>query len=145
MKKLVLLMTMIFTLAFAGNAFAADGGDLNKEQKVADKIVTALNQDAATAYPGFSASLTPALDKNMGVKGYAAIQKQVKEQLGEMKALKFVNFRRFDDGDVIEYVGNFSKEKTVIVRFIFDKTLKLNTLSFIPVKEQAQQAPAEQK
>ena len=78
----------------------------------------------------------------MGVKGFTAIQKQVKEQLGAMKTLKFVNFRRFDDGDVVEYVGSFSKEKTVIVRFIFDKSLKLNTLSFIPVKEQA---PAEKK
>lgn len=145
MKKLVLLMTMIFTLVFSCTVFAADGGDLNKEQKVADKIVAALNQDAATAYPGFSASLTPALDKNMGVQGYAAIQKQVKAQLGNLQSLKFVNFRRFDDGDIIEYVGTFSKEKIVLVRFIFDKTFKLNALSFIPVKEQAQQAPAEQK
>lgn len=142
MKKLVLLLTTLFTLAFACNAFAADGGDLNKEQKTADKIVASLNADAATAYAGFASSLSPELDKNMGAKGFAAIQKQVKEQLGAMKTLKFVNFRRFDDGDVVEYVGSFSKEKTVIVRFIFDKSLKLNTLSFIPVKEQA---PAEKK
>ena len=105
-------------------------------------MAASLNADAATAYASFASSLSPELDKNMGVKGFTTIQKQVKEQLGEMKNLKFVNFRRFDDGDIVEYVGSFSKEKTVIVRFIFDKSLKLNTLSFIPVKEQA---PAEKK
>ena len=144
MKKLVLLMTMIFTLAFSCAAFAADGGDLNKEQKTADKIVASLDQDAATAYAGFATSLSPALDKNMGVKGFTAIQKQVKEQLGAMKTIKFVNFRRFDDGDIVEYVATFSKKEQVVVRFIFDKTLKLNTLSFIPVEPQAQ-AEAEKK
>lgn len=143
MKKLVLLMTMIFTLAFSCAAFAADGNDLNKEQRTADKIVAALDQDAATAYAGFATSLSPALDKNMGVKGFTTIQKQVKDQLGAMKTIKFVNFRRFDDGDVVEYVATFSKKEQVVVRFIFDKTQKLNTLSFIPVEQQ--QAAAEKK
>lgn len=137
-------MTMIFTLAFSCAAFAADGGDLNKEQKTADKIVAALDQDAATAYAGFSSSLSPALDKNMGVNGFTTIQKQVKDQLGAMKTIKFVNFRRFDDGDVVEYVASFSKKDQVVVRFIFDKTQKLNTLSFIPVEPQAA-ADAEKK
>lgn len=37
MKKLVLVLTMLLAFACSSLAFAADGGDLNKEQKAAEK------------------------------------------------------------------------------------------------------------
>ena len=41
MKKLILTLTTIFTLAIAAIGFAADGGDLNKEQRAAENFVAA--------------------------------------------------------------------------------------------------------
>ena len=43
MKKLILTLTTIFTLAIAAIGFAADGGDLNKEQRAAENFVAAFN------------------------------------------------------------------------------------------------------
>ena len=43
MKKLILTLTTIFTLAVAAIGFAADGGDLNKEQRAAENFVAALH------------------------------------------------------------------------------------------------------
>lgn len=42
MKKLVLVLTMLLAFACSSMAFAADGGDLNKEQKTAEKMMTSL-------------------------------------------------------------------------------------------------------
>lgn len=46
MKKLVLVLTMLLAFACSSLAFAADGGDLNKEQKTAEKMMTSLDVDA---------------------------------------------------------------------------------------------------
>ena len=43
MKKLVMLVTVVLTVAMAAVCFAAgDGNDLNKQQKIVDKFVAAL-------------------------------------------------------------------------------------------------------
>ncbi len=134
MKKCILLLTAIFTLAFSCVSFAADGGDLNKEQRTAEKIMTALDADAATAYTGFAASLSESLSKTLTEQSYATIQKQTKEQLGSLKSTSFRSFERYNDGDRVIYVAEFSKEKTVAMVFVFDKSTKLVNFSFIPQK-----------
>lgn len=58
MKKLVLVLTMLLAFAFSSLAFAADGGDLNKEQRTAEKMMTALEGDAATSYATFAPALS---------------------------------------------------------------------------------------
>lgn len=135
MKKLALLLTIILTFALSCVCFAADGSDLNKEQRAAEKIVTALNGDAATEYTAIASGLTPELDQKLGVKGYTAIQKQVKEQLGSLKSNTFYRFERFDNLDRVTYVAEFSKEKVVALVFEFNKNAKMINFSFIPQKQ----------
>jgi peptidoglycan hydrolase CwlO-like protein len=49
MKKLILLVSMIMTLAFSTMAFAAgDGTALNNEEKSAEKLLTAVTSQTAT-------------------------------------------------------------------------------------------------
>ena len=60
MKKLVLVLTMLLAFACSSLAFAADGGDLNKEQKTAEKMMTSLAGDAATEYAALAPSLSGA-------------------------------------------------------------------------------------
>ena len=46
MKKLIMVLTTVFTLAISAIGFAADGGDLNKEQKAAENFVAAFTMEA---------------------------------------------------------------------------------------------------
>ena len=139
MKKLVLVLTMLLAFACSSMAFAADGGDLNKEQKTAEKMMTSLDVDAALA-PTLSADLNKAL----GEKNFAAIQSQVKKQFGSLKETKFHSFERFDQGDRVTYIAAFSKENVVIMTFMFGKDAKLQNFSFSPYKA-PEKAPAEKK
>ena len=51
MKKLVALVTTILVMAVSGMCFAAgDGTDLNKQQRVVDKFVTALNTPDSSGF-----------------------------------------------------------------------------------------------
>lgn len=134
MKKLALLLTMVLTFALSCVCFAADGGDLNKEQRAAEKIVSALEGDAATEYTAIAAGLSPELNQKLGVNGYTAIQKQVKEQLGSLKSNTFRSFERFGNMDRVIYVAEFSKEKIVALVFDFNKSNKMVNFSFVPQK-----------
>ena len=149
MKKLVLVLTMLLAFACSSLAFAADGGDLNKEQKTAEKMMTSLDVDAAAGYAaaGYAAlapTLSADLNKALGEKNFAAIQSQVKKQFGSLKETKFHSFERFDQGDRVTYIAAFSKENVVIMTFMFGKDAKLQNFSFSPYKA-PEQAPAEKK
>lgn len=77
-EKLVLVLTMLLAFACSSLAFAADGGDLNKEQKTAEKMMTSLEADAAASYAALAPTLSADLNKALGEKNFAAIQSQVK-------------------------------------------------------------------
>ena len=109
MKKLVLVLTMLLAFACSSLAFAADGGDLNKEQKTAEKMMTSLEADAAASYTALAPTLSADLNKALGEKNFAAIQSQVKKQFGSLKETKFHSFERFDQGDRVTYIAAFSK------------------------------------
>ena len=144
MKKLVLVLSMLLAFACSSLAFAADGGDLNKEQRTAEKMMTALEGDAATSYATLAPALSAELGKTMDQKNFAAIQKQVKQQFGSLKETKFHSFERFDQGDRVTYIAAFSKENVVVMTFMFGKDAKLQNFSFSPYKA-PEQAPAEKK
>ena len=135
---------MLLAFAFSSLAFAADGGDLNKEQRTAEKMMTALEGDAATSYATFAPALSAELSKTMDQKNFAAIQSQVKKQFGSLKETKFHSFERFDQGDRVTYIAAFSKENVVIMTFMFGKDAKLQNFSFSPYKA-PEKAPAEKK
>ena len=76
MKKLVMLVTVVLTVAMAAVCFAAgDGNDLNKQQKIVDKFVAALTVADDSVYAGAAAGFSPELKQKMDVKAFAALQK----------------------------------------------------------------------
>lgn len=125
-------------------AISADGGDLDKEQRTAEKMMTALEGDAATSYATFAPALSAELSKTMDQKNFTAIQRQVKQQFGSLKETKFFSFERYDQADKVTYIAGFSKEKIVVMSFVFGKDAKLQNFSFSPYKA-PEQAPAEKK
>lgn len=79
MKKLVMLVTVVLTVAMAAVCFAAgDSNDLNKQQKIVDKFVAALTVADDSGYAGAAAGFSPELKQKMDIKAFAALQKQQK-------------------------------------------------------------------
>ena len=67
-------------------------------------------------------------------KAYKDLSKQIKEQYGNVKEVKFYNFQRFDQGDRVTYVAAFDKEEAVAIMLAFDKDKKLANYVFTPLQ-----------
>ena len=130
MKKLLVLLTMLFTLASATVCFASDGSDLNKQQKAATTFIDAFDGEPVPAYTAVSPLLSAKLNETFGEKGYDALLNAVKEKIGNLKEAKFFTFQRFDQADRVIYLASFSKEKSVVMIFQFDKQNKLTDFAF---------------
>lgn len=144
MKKLIMLLTLALTIAGSSLCFAADGGDLNKQQKAVEVVIDALDGEPVPAYSSLLPLISKSLDQNMGEKGFAALQKAVQDRFGTLKEAKFFAFQRFDQADSITYIASFSKENVVTMQFIFDKKNKMTDLTLAPYKAPAQ-APAQEE
>ena len=142
MKKLLLCITALVALTACSLCFAADGNDLNKQQKTVEKFIDALDAAPAPDYAMIAPLLNEKFAQKLDAKAYAAFQKSAKEQLGTMKEAKFRLFERFVDGSRVVYVGSFDKEKVVLMQFVFDLKNALLAVNLNAVKEQQ---PAEAK
>lgn len=139
MKKFILLLTMLLTFVCTV-CLAADGNDLNKQQRTAEKFIDAIDGAPVPEYSVIAPLLNEKLEKSLGEKGYANLQKAVQEKFGKMESSKFAAFQRFDQADRVTYTGNFSKEKIVIMIFVFDKQSKMIDFLLTPYREPANEA-----
>ena len=142
MKKLLLCITALVALTACSLCFAADGNDLNKQQKTVEKFIDALDAAPAPDYAMIAPLLNEKFAQKLDAKAYAAFQKSAKEQLGTLKEAMFRLFERFVDGSRVVYVGSFDKEKVVLMQFVFDLKNALLAVNLNAVKEQQ---PAEAK
>lgn len=138
MKKLILTLTTIFTLAIAAIGFAADGGDLNKEQRAAENFVAAFTLEAP-AYNQFINGFDDTLKAKVTEQAYDVLKKQVQERFGRLKESKFYSFQRYDNVDYVTYIGSFSKEKLVSITFAFNKENKMTDFALSPMQQNAEQ------
>lgn len=134
MKKIILILTAIFTMAFSGLCLAADGGDLNKQQNTAETFVKAFTE-AVPSYNEFTKGFDAQLKSKFDEKTYTALKEQVKDKFGRMKEVKFYSFQRFDNMDQVTYIASFSKEKLVSVNFVFNKENKMVNFVLTPVQQ----------
>lgn len=133
MKKIIVMLTAIFTMAFAGLAMAADGGDLNKQQSGAETFIKAFTFDVPS-YSQFSKSFDDSLKTKLNEQVYEALQQQVKDKFGRMKEAKFHSFQRFDKVDYVTYIAAFSKEKAVSITMAYNKENKMVDFALSPLK-----------
>lgn len=134
MKKLVITLAAIFTMAFAGICMAADGTDLNKQQKTAETFVKVFSQ-TVPSYKDFTKGFDTQFKEKFDEKTYVTLQKQVKDKFGRIKEVKFYSFQRFDNMDQVTYIASFSKEKLVSVNFVFNKENKMVNFVLTPVQQ----------
>lgn len=134
MKKILFIVTLIMMMAFSGLCFAADGNDLNREQKTAETFMEVFTKDQAPEYAVVSKDFSDTLKTNVNEKAYKDLSKQIKEQYGNVKEVKFYNFQRFDQGDRVTYIAAFDKEQAVAIILAFDKDKKLTDYVFTPLQ-----------
>lgn len=134
MKKILFMITLVMMMAFSGLCFAADGNDLNREQKTAEIFMGVFTKDQAPEYAIVSKDFSDTLKTNVSEKAYKDLSKRIKEQYGNVKEVKFYNFQRFDQGDRVTYVAAFDKEQAVAIILAFDKDKKLTDYVFTPLQ-----------
>ncbi len=140
MKKLVTVVTMIMMMAVSGMCYAAgDGSDLNRQQKVADKFMAVISGGDAAAVAQLQGDMVPELAEKMTAANFAALQKQLKEQFGAQKSVRFAVYERFDQGDRLTYLVGYSRQQAVRAVYGFDKNGKLSEFVFVPLEVKAAQ------
>ena len=119
MKKTVILLILTLMMVVSGMCYAAgDGSDLNRQQKV---------------------DMVPELAEKMTAANFAALQKQLKEQFGIQKSVRFAVYERFDQGDRLTYLVGYSRQQAVRAVYGFDKNGKLSEFVFVPLEVKAAQ------
>ena len=130
-----MVLTAVFTLAISALGFAADGGDLNKEQKAAENFVAAFTMEAPE-YRTFAIGFDDTLKAKVTEQAYDVLKQQVQERFGRLKESKFYSFQRYDNVDYVTYIGSFSKEKLVNITFAFNKENKMTDFALSPMQQE---------
>ena len=142
MKKLVLFFTTLVIMTACSLCFAADGNDLNKQQKTWDRFIDAIDAAPAPEYAVIAPLLNAKLAEKFTDKQYTAWQKAIKEQFGTLKEAQFRIFERLNDGSLVAYMCKFEKQEHVLMQFVFDQKNALFGMNFRVLNEQK---PAENK
>ena len=130
MKKFILLLTTVLTLAFAASCFATENSSaLNDAEGSAQKVITALVASDTLGYKDAEKAMSADLAKQMNVNTFIAMQRQVKEKFGKHK-------ERFDKADRLTYIAGFSKEPAVSIVFTLDKKGKITEFSLAALEVQ---------
>lgn len=138
MKKILVVLVMGLIMMFNGLCFAADGNDLNKEQKIAEDFMQVFWQEQLPNYSKISENLSGKLKIDLNEKQYIDLQKNVKDKFGALKEAKFYSFQRFDQGDRVSYLVSFDKQPIVTIIFAFDKNQKLENYAIVPLQKKTE-------
>jgi hypothetical protein len=137
MKKIVLIFVAVMMMAFSSVCMAADGGDLNKDQKVAETFISGITTEKVV-YDKFVANFDNGLKSKIDAKAYDALKNDVKTKFGDFKESKFYSFERYDNQDKVTYIASFSKEEIIAMVFVFDKNNKLVEFGLLPIQQNQQ-------
>ena len=140
MKKLLCALAMVMTMSFGGMCFAADGGDLNAEQKTAETFISVFAGQEVPSYEDFTKGFSDELKTAVTEQAYSKMQRDVKVQMGTMKDAKFYSFQRFDQEDRVTYIASFDNANLVAIVLSFDKNQKMTNFALTPMQQQNQQA-----
>ncbi len=141
MKKVLVMLVVSCLMLFSSVCLAAnDSKDLGKQQQVAERMLDSFDGDPVPAYAQVASGFAAPMKASVTEEAYNELCKQVRSKFGTMKEAKFFAFQRFDQGDRVTYIANFSKEKLVSMIFAFDKQNKLVDFAFTPVQQPQQQA-----
>ncbi len=140
MKKLILTLTMLFTLALSATAFAATpdyGAMLNKQITTATTVLDTLasNKDVAALDPLFMEEVR----KNDITTKLKDVQKNVNEKFGTLSSSNIIGWDILESDNKpfyrVIYILSFSKEKVVRYDLITDADGKIANFGLNALEE----------
>lgn len=142
MQKFLFILAMAVTMAVSRISYASSGDDLDKAQRVAESFISMLEKDNIP-YEIVSGDFADSLKAKVNEKSYETLQQEIRDNISVLNNAKFYMYQRYDGGDKLIYVADFSKTKLMAIILYFDKKQKMTDFTISPLTKQQTQNQAE--
>ena len=140
MRKLILTFMIAMVMAMSSVCMAAnDGTDLNRQQKVVDRFMEVLGAADNSGYVQLKNDFVPDLQQQITADKFEEMRQQMSTNFGKVQEVRFVAYERFDQGDRLTYLANYSRQQIVRLVYNFDKAGKITEFLFVPLEVKQQQ------
>ena len=118
---------------------ANDGTDLNRQQKVVDRFMEVLGAVDNSGYVQLKNDFVPDLQQQITAGKFEEMRQQMRNNFGIVQEVRFVAYERFDQGDRLTYLANYSRQQIVRLVYNFDIAGKITEFLFVPLEVKQQQ------
>lgn len=139
MKKMLMMVVMVLTLAFSAVCSASNGSLLDAQEKIVGNFLKGTN------YKSVSAVMNDDMKKNWDEKTYNNFKEQIAKDFGKINTQDLILVEKHKNADILLY--QVTSEKVPAARFVFlfqvekEKPMLADFNVMLPKKEEA----AEQK
>ena len=140
MKKMLMMVVMVLTLAFSAVCSASNGSLLDAQEKIVGNFLKGTN------YKSVSAVMNDDMKKNWDEKAYNNFKEQIAKDFGKINTQDLIIVEKHKNADILLY--QVTSEKVPAARFVFlfqvekEKPMLADFNVMLPKKEEA---AAEQK
>lgn len=135
MKKIVLMLTMVFMLAFSAVCSASNGKVLDTEENMINKFL------AATKYSAITSMMTEDMKKEFNEETFNNFREQLDKNFGKLNEKQLFLVEKGKDVDVLRYQSSFALVPEAQFVFMFkvenEKPLLAKFALALPPKEGA--------
>jgi uncharacterized protein YxeA len=135
MKKIVLMLTMVFMLAFSAVCSASNGKVLDTEENMINKFLS------ATKYSAITSMMTEDMKKEFNEETFNNFREQLDKNFGKLNEKQLFLVEKGKDVDVLRYQSNFALVPEAQFVFMFkvenEKPLLAKFALALPPKEGA--------
>lgn len=135
MKKIVLMLTMVFMLAFSAVCSASNGKVLDTEENMINKFLS------ATKYSAITSMMTEDMKKEFNEETFNNFREQLDKNFGKLNDKQLFLVEKGKDVDVLRYQSSFALVPEAQFVFMFkienEKPLLAKFALALPPKEGA--------
>ena len=135
MKKIVLMLTMVFMLAFSAVCSASNGKVLDTEENMINKFLS------ATKYSAITSIMTEDMKKEFNEETFNNFREQLDKNFGKLNEKQLFLVEKGKDVDVLRYQSSFALVPEAQFVFMFkvenEKPLLAKFALALPPKEGA--------
>ena len=135
MKKMLMMVVMVLTLAFSAVCSASNGSLLDAQEKIVGNFLKGTN------YKSVSALMNDDMKKNWDEKTYNNFKEQIAKDFGKINTQDLILVEKHKNADILLY--QVTSEKVPAARFVFlftvekEKTMLADFNVMLPKKEEA--------
>lgn len=113
MKKIILMLTMVFVLGISAICSASNGKVLDAQEGMVNKFLTASNYSAITAI------MSEDMKKEFTEEVFTNFKAQMDKNFGAVGEKKLVVVEKSADSDILRYGMKFAKQPEAMMSFLF--------------------------